>query len=93
MITFYIVRNPMALYGGTYALASYVPKKNSHGTPCWWFYSNDPSDFTAHLHSEDLEKVVKKLGKEVEPGTCVNLTTGEITRLEDAVELFPENSK
>lgn len=89
MITFYLSRNPMSLYDGSYKVTSYVPKRHDHGAPCWWYYPNTAKDFTLCLRSEDIDAILKKLGKEVEPGTCVNLTTGDVVRLEDAPKLFP----
>jgi hypothetical protein len=83
--TFYLVRESVT-YGKGYNLSTYVPKASTSGL-CWSFWPDDPKDFNIHQDSEEASRIERKLGFKVEPGTCVNLTTGEVTLLKDAEQI------
>lgn len=83
-ITFYIVREP-AVYGNAYNLCSYIPR---NAGLCWSFYSDDPADFNIHITIDEALKIERKLGFDVQPGTCVNLTTTRVIELSDAKSVY-----
>ncbi len=82
-VTFYLVREPVT-YGKGYNLSSYIPKASGL---CWSFWPDDRTNFNIPQSSEDAARIERKIGFEVEPGTCVNLTTGEVTTLKDAEQV------
>lgn len=88
MITFYLSRNPLQLYGGNYRLTTYIPHKSPDHEPLCWYYGyklfNNKHMFNIDLNKEYVEQLVSQINFEILPGTCVNLTTSEVLKIEDA---------
>lgn len=81
-LVLFLSRNPMPMYGGGYTLTTYHPKNYEHGVPCWWYWREAKDDSTMLMSAEDISNLLSKVGlEEIEPGSCINLNTGEVTRL------------
>jgi hypothetical protein len=84
---FYLSRSSK-MYGGAYSLTSYLPSAPppSEVLLTWWYWGNE-NDLHVNLSATDGQKLEVKLGKKLDFGEAVNLTTGEIHKVETAPRL------
>jgi hypothetical protein len=87
VVTFYLSRNT-AVYSGGYTLTTYLPKAPpaTQSLLSWWFWAAE-SDLSIPLSAEDAHKIEAKIGRPLELGEAVNLTTGDSIRIENAPKL------
>lgn len=86
----YLVRNTQQC-GGGYTLCNYIPYAPSENDTflCWWFYGHDriKHAFSIVMHSNDAEHMVLASGQKLDYGQCLNLTTGQLTDIQNAPKL------
>lgn len=81
-ITLYLVRETER-YGGGYTLSSFIPEASKQGL-CWSFWAKG-TDFYISQQAEEARKIEARLGFTLEPGTVVNLTTGQVTGMDEVL--------
>ncbi len=78
----FLSRNPMAAYSGTYTLSSYHPQNYTWGLPCWCYHAVKEGSFSFQQPRDIVQAILDKVGiPELQPGSCLNLLTGEVTYL------------